>query len=586
MDKEASNLGEGQTDEGTTKLPSDSGAKCPSLGQAGLLDGENRAGQKVCQAKQGQRARDGTLILPPDGGWGWIVTFGGFINLMLSPLVGTCFSIIFLHFLLDLGTSSTVTIWIYNFQCFVFNIVGLLAGPLIEEFGARRVTLVGALLTSISLILSAFATSAEFLFFSFSIIAGLGSGATVCITLLIVPKYFVDKRGRANSIIMAGFCIGQMVCPILSEYLVDTFGFRIGAFLAGSILLNGCAGSLLYHPVEWHSRKGRIAEDIEDDAKRTPTGREPDDNDVTEREAMLASSHRQSKNSSRPLISSTGDSASVTVTLPKHPKIQMKSGLRTHLESSVSSAGDSVSDTVNLPKHPQVQMKSGEVSHLDGNKYSSFVLLNTFRKVVKGTAENMRIMKSPQALIIAVSNTIYINGYFNFILLVPFAMQDAGHSLESSAWCISVSGICNLITRIAVNALTDYSWFNVKVVYKIGLATVAICTFVFPVVNDIYWLMAVMGLWGCGIGATVGIYTLIMTEVLGPAKMPACFGATCLFIGVGYITVAPIMGYVRDLTSSYAVSMWVSGGFVTVSFVLWLFMPCASVYDKRKEEEI
>ncbi|XP_068230611.1 monocarboxylate transporter 9-like [Palaemon carinicauda] len=448
---------------------------------------------------------------------------------MLSPLVGVCSSIIFLNFLVDLNTSSTVIVWIFNFQNFIFNMVGFMAGSLIEVFGTRRVTVFGAFLASLSMIISAFATSAEFLFFSFSIIGGLGSGTLVCISLLVVPSYFDEKRGRANSIVMAGFCIGQMICPILSQYLVDTYGFRIGAFIAGTILLNCCASSSLFHPVEWHSMKKRTEEGLNEHSTNR-SNKKSNERDCNGEEAMLDTSYRQCE--------------------------------------------------------LQTQMRGEERTYCHNNKNASFVPVRTFTKVVNRTVENMKIMKTPQALIIAVSNTIYFNAYANFLLLVPFAMQHAGHSLESSAWCIAVAGICNLITRIAMNSLADYSWFKVTCAYKIGLALVGICNFAFPVINHIHWLMVIMGLWGCGIGATVGVYTSIMIEILGPEKMPACFGVTSLCIGIGYITVAPIMGYVRDLSSSYLISMWVSSGFVTVSFILWLMMPCASEYEKRKEGRV
>lgn len=91
---------------------------------------------------------------------------------MLINVVGPCFSIIFAPFLLDIGTSSTTIGWIFNLFQFIYNFSGPLLGPLLAEFSWRSVALPSGLLAAASLALSAFAGSAEFLIFSYSIVGG------------------------------------------------------------------------------------------------------------------------------------------------------------------------------------------------------------------------------------------------------------------------------------------------------------------------------------------------------------------------------------------------------------------------------
>ncbi|XP_069187820.1 monocarboxylate transporter 12-B [Procambarus clarkii] len=123
--------------------------------------------QDLTRADCGQRPAS-----VPDGGWGWLVVAGSFLIMMLVPLLGPCFGVLFSRFLLQEGSSSTTTAWIFNVQCFVWNMMGLVVRPLAKEFGWRNIAIKGVLLTSVSVIMSAFTPSAEFLFFSFSLLSG------------------------------------------------------------------------------------------------------------------------------------------------------------------------------------------------------------------------------------------------------------------------------------------------------------------------------------------------------------------------------------------------------------------------------
>nr|XP_053646666.1 uncharacterized protein LOC128698475 isoform X3 [Cherax quadricarinatus] len=114
---------------------------------------------------------EGGAARVPDGGWGWLVVFGSFIITLLVPLLGPCFGVLFSSYLLEAGSSSATTAWIFNVQCFIWNMMGLIVRPLVKEFGWRNIAFQGILLTSASVIMSAFAPSPVFLFFSFSLLS-------------------------------------------------------------------------------------------------------------------------------------------------------------------------------------------------------------------------------------------------------------------------------------------------------------------------------------------------------------------------------------------------------------------------------
>lgn len=87
---------------------------------------------------------------------------------------------------------------------------------------------------------------------------------------------------------------------------------------------------------------------------------------------------------------------------------------------------------------------------------------------------NFRILKSPRALIIIIGACFILSGYLNFFSMMPFVMAGAGYTQEEAAWCMSVSGVCNLVTRLVVSSLSDWPGFSKRVCYMSGTATVAL----------------------------------------------------------------------------------------------------------------
>lgn len=74
---------------------------------------------------------------------------------------------------MDLGTSSTVSSWIYSIAFINANFTNFFISPLVEEFGWRKVAFVSGIVLGTGMIISAFAKSAWNLFISFSAITGI-----------------------------------------------------------------------------------------------------------------------------------------------------------------------------------------------------------------------------------------------------------------------------------------------------------------------------------------------------------------------------------------------------------------------------
>lgn len=238
-------------------------------------------------------------------------------------------------------------------------------------------------------------------------------------SFIIVPSYFERRRGLANALMMAGTCIGQILGPLLIRLLQDEYGYRGATLVLGAILSNVLIGTAFFHPVEWHLKKTH-QHDIsprQDSSPDKRTGEE--ESNPSEEQVEWASLVTQAR--------SRGEDGSVT--------------------------------TEAHETHPLV------VAPRRGGGSSELWI-----RVGRSILSDLGILKSPRALIIALGSCCFIIGYYNFLMMVPFAMQTAGHSLADAANCISASAVTNLSLRLLASALSDCAWFNMRAVYMTGLA--------------------------------------------------------------------------------------------------------------------
>ncbi|XP_045585823.1 monocarboxylate transporter 12-B [Procambarus clarkii] len=506
----------------------------------------------------------------PDGGWGWMVAFGSFLMLALVPMISLSFSILFSGFLREQKASSTTIAWIFNLHIFNWNLVGLLTGPLASEFGFRKVSLMGTAAASVFLILTSFTDSIGGLMVNFSLCGIFGGlGCKPC--FILIPMYFDKKRGQAVAILMAGIALGQFMGPPIVRLLLEHYALRGAGLIIGAVLLNSCVGAAFFQPVEWHLKPYDeetpeilpVADkSIEGSYMNSDETANDDGDDVLGRKGHRVISGevgRRAMQRSCSLHSDECSSVSMAVSL-----IDL---------TSISLIVQNEIDTLSTDKEDEEEEEASGTNRA----------LLTASRVIRSLISDLKIFKSPRALIIAIAGLCVANSYLNFHMILPFAIQNAGYSLEDAAWCMSIAAVANLVARLSTSSLSDCAWFNMRFVYMLGAGVVAASTLVFSFLKDLTWMKVTMGVWGYGVGTNISLYTLIMAKYMGVQNMAAIFGCQSLIMAFGHITLGPLLGLIRDLSGSYAVAMWAMSAEVSICVVLWLFMPAAIAYDKRIE---
>lgn len=137
----------------------------------------------------------------------------------------------------------------------------LVAGPLVDRFGRRRMLVAAAVTLTIASLGSAAATSAGMLL-AFRVLIGIGT----CIATTTVPTYLAElaparSRGSLTSLYQLMWAIGALVAFLVDYSLASGAQWRL-MIGAGAVLALLTAVGLLFQPESprWLVRQGRLDE--------------------------------------------------------------------------------------------------------------------------------------------------------------------------------------------------------------------------------------------------------------------------------------------------------------------------------------
>ncbi|KAK2866526.1 hypothetical protein Q7C36_002582 [Tachysurus vachellii] len=191
----------------------------------------------------------GSGVKAPDGGWGWAVLFGCFTITGFSYAFPKAVSVFFKELIREFGVGYSDTAWISSILLAMLYGSGPLCSILVNRFGCRPVMMVGGLFASLGMILASFANSIVQIYLSTGVITGLGLALNFQPSLIMLNRYFNEKRPLANGLAAAGSPVALCCLSPLGQILQYKYGWRGGFLILGGILLNCCACGALMRPL-------------------------------------------------------------------------------------------------------------------------------------------------------------------------------------------------------------------------------------------------------------------------------------------------------------------------------------------------
>ncbi|XP_031620585.1 monocarboxylate transporter 13-like isoform X2 [Contarinia nasturtii] len=139
---------------------------------------ENSKSVKILPKDEGTKktlSRNEELI-PPDGGYGWLVLAGSMLVNLLVPGTVKSFGVLFMEFLEAFEASPSSALWIPALCYFLYSSLGPLSSILSVKYSYRTVTLIGGTFAALGMIISCFASSVGYLYISYGFLVGTGAG--------------------------------------------------------------------------------------------------------------------------------------------------------------------------------------------------------------------------------------------------------------------------------------------------------------------------------------------------------------------------------------------------------------------------
>ena len=144
---------------------------------------------------------------------------------------------------------SCLTAWIGSTAMMGVGIFGPLAGKLYHRFGARIVSIIGALICVASLIATSKAPNVNIMFLTYGVLYGVGSSFVFITVYLIVPRYFRKWRSLSLGLIAMGPGGGLFIMSPIVQAFLEHLGWRGAFFAMAGVIFVVCMVCCTFRPI-------------------------------------------------------------------------------------------------------------------------------------------------------------------------------------------------------------------------------------------------------------------------------------------------------------------------------------------------
>ena len=127
---------------------------------------------------------------------------------------------------LDILLIFILSAWVASITLSISTLLSPFVGAVINRFGCRVVEVFGAVICTVSLLVTSFAEQMEFMYFSYGVIYGIGLSGISLVGFIVITKYFTKWRSFAIGMVSGGMGAGSLIFGPLLELLLSSLGWR------------------------------------------------------------------------------------------------------------------------------------------------------------------------------------------------------------------------------------------------------------------------------------------------------------------------------------------------------------------------
>ncbi|KAL1468412.1 hypothetical protein MTO96_025455 [Rhipicephalus appendiculatus] len=192
--------------------------------------------------------------LPMDTCWG--IPILAALSTLLITLPASYMAVLFVFFVDDYDVSRERASWPQNSLTMAMHVSGLIVGALQRRIPVADIAVLGALLSSLGVITSAFAREIIWLSISLGVMYGLGVGIFVSSIAIYILMHFDKYKGTAFTLTFTAWGISGLLGPAFLTHLRAKYALDGTLLMTGALLLHAIPLSMLLknpRPSEYRS---------------------------------------------------------------------------------------------------------------------------------------------------------------------------------------------------------------------------------------------------------------------------------------------------------------------------------------------
>ena len=166
--------------------------------------------------------------------YGWYIVGASFLILFFNSGLMYSFGVVFKPIAAEFGWGRGMISLAFSINMVVFALSIAVVGKVYDRYGPKWVILICTMFVSMGLFLTALMTSLWQFFLFYGVLVAIGFGGTsIPIIGAMTSKWFIERRGLAVSLAVAGYSLGQFVLVPVFTFLELHYGWRFSYMLMG-----------------------------------------------------------------------------------------------------------------------------------------------------------------------------------------------------------------------------------------------------------------------------------------------------------------------------------------------------------------
>ncbi|XP_039260994.2 monocarboxylate transporter 12-B-like [Styela clava] len=462
-------------------------------------------------------------------GWRWVVLIACFVSAICISIFYYAFGTFVLYWIDEFSATTASVAAVSSSGAAIASIASPVGCFCVEKLGYRWTHVIGGILMMTAFTTSSFAQTLSQLFFTYSILGGLG--CCFCITSYInaVVDHFRDQKALGFGLITSAFGIASFVFPLYFEALIGQYSWRGVMLITSGFFGNMIVGGLLLYPVDAYpslpSFSCRKQKQI--DTITTPSSLILEDNNTYK----------------------DGQQTSITSILLAN-------------ESRSTIPIDAMSH-----KHTNGIFNADQSQAIQDNKKNCCDLTNVDEKLSYYHVTKILICSWSFYLMVIHNTLLYVGIFVVLSLTTARASYDLNLTEEQAAQIVSTFGI-SAIFRILYGLLSRWKVVKTYNVYFSCFSFAGVLTLL-SVFAKSFPMQIVYGLcWGAML-AGLTHYPVVVYEIFGSDFFNIAYGYLEVMHGIGAVTGPIIGGILFDVTGSSVWTFIFAGSSLLVgSFIL------------------